>query len=242
MAQICLWYVLNPWFSTLYPTFTTSTHNLMKTAITTLALALLTAAGILATTTDAQAQNRVRTGIKGGLSASTLQFNNVDLTSRKERIGFHAGLFTQIPVGSAFAIQPELLYVNKGASSGYRFLGQDNRASFNLNYIDLPVLATIKLGDAVEIQAGPYVSYLLNTGVSNTGGTTINTAFNVGTDQFNRLDYGLAGGLNIYFGQVLLGARYTQGLQQIANSTASRAIFNNAKNGVGMLSIGYSFN
>ncbi|MEZ0483261.1 porin family protein [Fibrella aquatica] len=212
----------------------------MKTSITTLALALLTAAGILSNNTDAQAQNRVRTGIKGGLSASTLQFNEVDFSNRKERIGFHAGVFTQIPVGSAFAIQPELLYVNKGASTDYRALGQNGEASFNLNYVDLPVLATFKLGNAVELQAGPYAGYLLNSGFSTTG--AVNTGLSLGTDQFNRVDYGLAGGLNVYFGQVLLGVRYTQGLQQIANTTASRAIFDNAKNGVGLLSVGYSFN
>lgn len=214
----------------------------MKRSIKTFTLALLTAAGFLATHEDVQAQSRVRTGIKGGLSASTLQFNEVDFTNRKERIGFHAGVFTQIPVGSAFAIQPELLYVNKGASTDYRTLGQDSRASFNLNYIDLPVLATLKLGDAVEIQAGPYASYLLNSNVSNSGGILGNSAINIGADQFNRVDYGLAGGLNIYFGQVLLGVRYTQGLQRIANTSTSQAIFSNAKNGVGLLSVGYSFN
>ena len=210
----------------------------MKTTIKTLALALLTATGLF---TNANAQNQVRTGIKGGLSASTLQFNEVDFSSRKERIGFHAGVFTQIPLGSAFAIQPELLYVNKGASSGYRTLGQDSRASFNLNYIEVPVLATLKLGNTVELQAGPYASYLLNSGVKNTGGILGSSAINFNSDQFNRLDYGLAGGLNVYFGQVLLGVRYTQGLQQIANTTASRAVFSNAKNGVGLLSVGYSF-
>lgn len=212
----------------------------MKIAIKTLALAALTAAGLL--TTDAQAQSRVRTGIKGGLSASTLQFNSVDFSNRKERIGFHAGVFTQIPVGSAFAIQPELLYTNKGASSNYRSPGQDGNASFNLNYIDLPVLATLKLGDAVEIQAGPYAGYLLNSGVSNSGGILGNSAINLGTDQFNRFDYGLAGGVNVYFGQVLLGVRYSQGLQKIANTAAARTVFDNAKNGVGLLSVGYSFN
>lgn len=220
----------------------TSTLNVMKNSVKTIAAAALMTLGFLATDHNAQAQTRVRTGIKGGLSASTLQFNNIDLTDRKERIGFHAGLFTQIPVGSAFAIQPELLYSNKGASSNYRALSQDSRASFNLNYVELPVLATIKLGNAAEIQAGPYVSYLLNSNVSNTGGILGNSSINLNADQFNRLDYGLAGGVNVYFGQLLLGLRYAQGLQPIANTTASRAVFDNAKNGVGYLSIGYSFN
>jgi hypothetical protein len=213
--------------------------NAMKTSFKTIVAAALAAVGLMVAPA-AEAQVRTRTGIKGGLSASTLQFDNVDFSDRKERIGFHAGVFTQVPLGAAFAIQPELLYINKGVSSGYRALGQDSRASFNLNYVELPVLATIKLGNAAEIQAGPYASYLLNSNVSNTGGVLGNSTINLSADQFNRLDYGLAGGLNIYFGQLLLGVRYAQGLQRIANTTASQAIFGNAKNGVGLLSVGYS--
>ena len=53
---------------------------------------------------EVAAQTTRRTGIKGGLNASTLYLDNVD--DRNERIGFHVGLFTQIPVTSFFAIQP----------------------------------------------------------------------------------------------------------------------------------------
>ncbi|MBO0936613.1 PorT family protein [Fibrella sp. HMF5335] len=212
----------------------------MKTYLKIGALAAI-AAGLTLHTTDASAQTRPRTGIKAGLSASSLFYDNTSLNDRKERIGFHAGVFTQVPVGSAFAIQPELLYINKGASAGYNVLGSTGRNSFNINYLELPVLATLKLGDFAEIQAGPYVGYLLNSNVKSEG-SLLSTGTNLNPDQFNRVDYGLAGGVNVFFGQLLVGVRYEQGIQKIANTTASRAVLNNARNGVGLLSIGYSFN
>ncbi|MBO0934640.1 porin family protein [Fibrella aquatilis] len=213
----------------------------MKKYIKLGALAAIAAAGLSLYSTTANAQTRPRTGIKAGLSASSLFYDNANATDKKERIGFHAGVFTQLPIGSAFAIQPELLYINKGASSGYSAIGNTGRNSFNLNYAELPVLATIKLGNFADIQAGPYVGYLLSSNVK-TEGSLGNVGVNLNPDQFNRVDYGLAGGVNVYFGQLLIGARYEQGLQKIANTTASQAVLNNARNGVGLLSIGYSFN
>ena len=205
------------------------------------ALAVLATAGLTLQTNDVAAQTRPRTGIKAGLSASSLFYDNTGFNDRKERIGFHAGVFTQVPVGSAFAIQPELLYINKGSSAGYSTAVGSGRNSFNLNYVELPVLATIKLGDFAEIQAGPYVGYLLNSNLK-TEGSLLTTGADLNPDQFNRVDYGLAGGVNVFVGKLLIGARYEQGIQKIANSTASRALLNNARNGVGLLSIGYSFN
>ena len=103
----------------------------------------------------------VRTGIKGGLNASSLFYDRQGVSNKSERIGFHAGVFTQVPLGEFFAIQPELLYMTKGASADYNVAGFLNGTNtFRLNYAEIPVLATFKLGQTVELQAGPYVSYL----------------------------------------------------------------------------------
>jgi hypothetical protein len=133
------------------------------------------------------------------------------------------------------------LYTTKGAAADYNLLGARGRNTFQLNYAELPVLATFKLGQAVELQAGPYAAYLLNSNLNSNGdfGTGISA---INRDNFNKVDYGLAGGINLYLGQFLIGARYSQGLQKIANSGTAELLLNNAKNSVGMLTIGYSFN
>lgn len=189
----------------------------------------------------AQSTTRVRAGIKGGFNASTLYYENANANDRRERYGFHAGVFAQIPAGDYFAIQPELLYTTKGASANYNILTLTGRNTFRLDYAELPVLATFKLGNTAEIQAGPYAAYLLNSKISSSGDLG-NGAAQLNRDAFNKFDYGLAGGLNLYFGKAFVGVRYGQGLQRIANSTISRTILGNAKNGVGMITLGVSLN
>jgi Outer membrane protein beta-barrel domain len=214
----------------------------MKTSMKTLVAAAILATGAsLMSTADVKAQGRVRTGLKGGLNASSLFYDNQGVNNKHERIGFHAGVFTQIPAGEFFAIQPELLYTTKGASADYNIVGFNGTNTFKLNYAELPVLATFKLGQAVELQAGPYVSYLLNSNLTSNGDFGTGRGA-INRDNFNKVDYGIAGGLNIYFGKAFIGARYEQGLQRIANSGAAQTLLGNAKNGVGLLSVGFSVN
>ena len=205
------------------------------------AAALLAFGASLLSFSDAAAQGKVRTGLKGGLNASSLFYDGQGISNKNERIGFHVGVFTQVSVSEFFAIQPELLYTTQGASADYNVLGFNGTNTFKLNYAELPVLATFKLGQAVELQAGPYVSYLLNSNINSNG--DLNTGTNtINRDNFNKVDYGVAGGLNIYFGRAFVGARYEQGLQRIANRGLARTLLGNAKNGVGLISVGFSIN
>ena len=214
----------------------------MNTQMRTLLVAtlLITGASMLSPS-DAVAQGKARTGLKGGLNASSLFYNGQGVSNKNERIGFHAGVFTQVPVSEFFAIQPELLYMTKGASADYNILGFNGANTFKLNYAELPVLATFKLGQAVELQAGPYVSYLLNSNINSNGDFGVGTN-TINRGNFNKIDYGVAGGLNIYFGKAFVGARYEQGLQRIANSGAARTLLGSAKNSVGLVSVGFSIN
>lgn len=205
-----------------------------------LAAVLITGAVVFAGS-DAIAQGRARVGLKGGLNASSLFYDSQGASNKNERIGFHAGVFAQVPVSEFFAVQPELLYMTKGASATYNVLGFNGQNTFKLNYAELPVLATFKLGQSVELQAGPYVSYLLNSNVNSNGDFGTGTSA-INRDNFNKVDYGLAGGLNIFFGNAFVGVRYEQGLQQIATGGAAKTILGNAKNGVGLLSVGFSLN
>jgi len=187
---------------------------------------------------DVQAQTRPRFGLKGGFNATTLNIENG--SDRKERYGFHVGVFTQIPVAPTVAIQPELLYTTKGASAAYNALGASGRNTFGLNYVELPVLATFKLGRTADLQLGPYAGYLLRSSVK-TEGDLGSVVRDINTDNFNRFDYGLAGGFNLYFGPVLVGLRYGQGLNRIADSGGASVLLGNARNTTGMVSVGVAF-
>ncbi|CCH55479.1 hypothetical protein BN8_04738 [Fibrisoma limi BUZ 3] len=214
----------------------------MKRPFNTFLLTAAIAVGSYALqSTNVQAQSTARVGIKGGFNASTLYYDSDGVNDKNERYGFHAGVFAQIPAGDFFAIQPELLYTTKGASGNYNILGINGTNTFRLNYAELPVLATFKLGNTVDLQLGPYVAYLLNSDINSNGDFGTGVA-RIDRDNFNKVDYGVAGGLNLYLGKALIGVRYGQGIQRIADSGVARTILGNAKNGVGMISIGYSFN
>lgn len=184
-----------------------------------------------------------RFGVKGGVNLSQLYVNGVDVESKGNKVGLHGGLWAKIPTGDIFAVQPELLYTNNGSRVNYRAstaLGiQGSEVRFNLNYIQLPVLASLTLGP-ISIQAGPYASYLIGANVKNLEvDNAINptTVADLNEDNFNRVDYGLAGGIAFDIKGFQLGARYNHGLREVSNSGLAGLLTNNAKNGVAQVYI-----
>jgi hypothetical protein len=177
-----------------------------------------------------------KSGIKGGLNMSNLYLDNV--TDQNARLGFNVGVFGQLLSSETFAIQPELLYSTKGSNAQYG--GAINQQiTYNLNYLDMPVLAVFKLGESAEIHLGGYASYLLNANISYKGD------FVNGTDPINKanlksFDYGFSGGLGANFGDIQVGARYNFGFVKIANSNAARSIIGDAKNSCAQVYIAFN--
>jgi hypothetical protein len=179
-----------------------------------------------------------RFGVKAGLNLSQLYVSGVDVEDRRNKVGIHGGLWAKIPTGDLFAIQPELLYTNNGSRISYQAttvsgLG-GSEVRFNMNYIQLPILASLTLGP-ISIQAGPYVSYLLNANVKNVeldNAVDPTTIAELNENSFHRVDYGLAGGIAFDIKGFQLGARYNHGLRETSQNGLSGLLPNNAKNGV----------
>jgi hypothetical protein len=174
-----------------------------------------------------------RAGIKGGLNASN--FINDEITDKNGRFGFHAGVYGQLFVSEGFAVQPEVNFSTKGNRTTTEFGLIDQETKFNLNYIDIPVLAVFKLGPAVEIHFGPYWSYLVGASIDNDG-DILDDFSELDRDNFTKWDYGLAGGIGFNINNLQIGARYNYGMKEIADSDAARAMLgSNAKNSVGQI-------
>jgi hypothetical protein len=184
------------------------------------------------------AQSNTRMGIKGGLNVSNLFIDNV--TDENARIGFQVGLYGQIFSSETFAIQPELLYSTKGSTNQYSNGLLSEEVQYNLNYLDLPVLAVFKLGPSVEIHLGGYASYLLNANISYSGDVA-NGTDQIDKDNLTSFDYGLSGGLGVNFSSVQVGVRYNYGLVKIAESDAARALLGDAKNSCGQVFLAFNF-
>lgn len=194
--------------------------------------------GILLITPFFASAQSAKAGVKGGVNFSNLFIDEVD--DENMRIGFHAGVYGEflLPSGT-IGIRPELLYSAKGAKGTYNFAGIDGEYKFNLDYIDLPVLLVFKLGDKVDIHAGPYVGYLINTSVTSEGDLGEYDE-DIDRDNFNSFDFGLSGGIAFNFNPVSVGLRYNYGLTKIADSDVADEVLGNAKNGVGQVFISFN--
>ena len=178
-----------------------------------------------------------RRGIKGGLNVSNLYLENVN--DENARFGLNLGFYGQILSTDVFAIQPELLFSTKGSRWVYSGIIKQN-VTLNLNYLDVPVLAVIKLGKTAEIHAGPYVGFLLSANTKYEGDLSNGTS-EIDRDDLNTVDFGLAGGFGLNFGDVQIGARYNYGLTQLAKSSSAKSALGDSKNSTAQLYIAFNF-
>lgn len=180
---------------------------------------------------------KARAGIKGGLNVSNLITD--DVNDKNPRYGFHAGIYGQLFANEGFAIQPELNFSTKGNKVETQFGVIDQETKFNLSYLDVPVLAVFKLGNAAEIHAGAYWAYLVGANI-DTDGDLRDGFVDLDRDNFDDWDYGLVGGVGFNLGDIQIGARYNYGLNTIARSAGARAMLGSTKNSVGQIYLAFN--
>ena len=208
----------------------------MKKKFKYLSMASLILAGVFSSVV-ATAQTP-RMGVKGGLNISNLYVDDVD--DENARIGFNIGVYGQLLSTDKFALQPELLFSTKGAEFESDGL-IDQTAKFNLNYLDLPVLAVIKLGESAEIHLGAYAGYLLSANISYDGDLGSGNE-DLDRDNFRSFDYGLVGGFGLNFSAIQVGTRYNLGLAKIADGDVAESILGDAKNSNAQVYIAFNLN
>jgi hypothetical protein len=180
----------------------------------------------------------VNFGVKGGLNLSNLYIDEEDIDDENSRLGFHVGFVSQFMLAETFGIQPEFLFSTKGAEAVYSGL-INQTVNFNINYIDVPVLLVFRPIPVMEIQAGPYFGFLLNSNIEYSG--TVAGTDELDRDHFNTLDYGLAGGVAFNFAGIQAGVRYNLGLQKLASSSAANVLLGDSKHSYGQLFIALRF-
>ena len=198
-----------------------------------LALGLISITGI-------QAQEKTASyGFKGGLNFSNLYTDNVD--DNNVLTGFNAGLYAKFPISKGIAIQPEISYTTKGAELVYNNAFVKGVAKFNVNYIEVPVLLVMNITDNLNLHVGPYAAYMVSGKTSNDS-NLISTQRELDTNDFNKFDAGLAGGLGIDLDVVNFGVRYNYGLTKIAKQSNTSFISSDAKNSVLSVYVGLRLN
>lgn len=140
-------------------------------------------------------RGHVNLGVKGGVNV--YNYNN---TKYDQLSGFHVGLLGHIHLNSQWAIQPELLYSNQGASLA--------DTKYILDYINIPVLLQYMFDNGFRLQAGPQVGILLRAD---------------NRDNLNPIDFGVSVGTSYVVPSTGFGidARYNIGLSNINKNDAT---------------------
>ncbi len=137
-------------------------------------------------------------GFEGGTSLAYL--NGPDVSPLfGSRLGVVAGGFAHLGLLPGLALQPEVLYAQKGAQTS------DGSTAYELNYVEIPVLVEVSL-------ALP----LLNPGVL-LGPSFDGNVMTTGLQNINPVDIGVVGGLQLHFEPILLSGRYEMGLTNVAS-------------------------
>lgn len=170
----------------------------------------------LSTTLKAQETDEPRFGFRGGLNFTNLNGGDGDKTD--QLLGFNLGVFGKFPIGEVFSIQPELYYTTKGSKVTYSrpILGTtvEGTVKYKLDYIELPIMFVANFAKNINVQLGPYASYLLKSKANN---ETPESLFTFNEKDYNKLDAGLAGGVGIDIGNLGIGARYYYGFLKVGN-------------------------
>lgn len=191
--------------------------------------------------TSSESMLTPKVGVKGGVNFSNLFVD--DVQDENLKAGLNLGLFAKFPVTRGISVQPELLYSSKGSTITYTNLLGNGKYRFNLNYIELPVLAVINVAKNFNVHVGPYASYLASANIKQKIEDAENPEINAFKEEdFNRIDYGLVGGIGFDVQNFTLGARYNYGLHEVGkkDNLTSRAL-KDSKNGVISFYVGYGF-
>jgi len=157
-------------------------------------------------TTFAQ-QNKWDVGIVGGPGITALRMKNWPLSPPSPTIGFYIGFSGRYNFNEHFAIHTEFAFDRKGTSEKITFTDPSGnetgigKAINQLNYLTLPILFRAAIGNKVKyfLQAGPYLSFLLNQ-TSKYSSTLDDPMYNFhenGTSYMPSMDFGIVTGIGM---------------------------------------------
>lgn len=213
-------------------------------ALTTLALASPAFAGPVA----------IHPGLKAGMSVSNFSGNLHDLANLDTRSQMTFGGYVRFDVARTFSLQPEIVYVPKGAkstSTAVDSLGNPLgtiTSTYKLNYLEFPVLAKVRFPMAGKLSpnlfVAPTAALNLVRKIENEGPAG---AIPAGAeemdlkDEVEKFDFGgsIGGGMDLGMGpgQLSLDARYDLGLREIFTAAGAA----NDKNRTLTVTLGYTF-
>lgn len=147
-------------------------------------------------------------GVKGGANYSNQYDSKTSDFTSTSKFGVAAGAFLGIPIGKYIGVQPEIHFSQKGFKAEGKVLGSPYDLTRTTNYIDVPLLLTIKPIEYVSIVAGPQYSYLIkqkDVFSNNIFSTEQTQQFD--NENLRKNVLGFVGGLDINVKNLVIGLR-----------------------------------
>jgi len=214
----------------------------------------ITAITVFAAATSAQTSFGVTAGVINstwkGDALNSLN-NVIDLSqgfiTTKSKTGFTIGGYASIPVSEVISFEPGIAYAQKGYTmkgdlkiDALKFLGANASAKVEAHYIDVPLMLKATVAKGLNIYAGPQLSYMAKSNLHVNAGilgiSLYNSRLDI-TDNFNRIDAGVSGGIGYQFNNGLnIKAMYDHGLAKLDKNENFKAYNRDFK-----VTVGFTF-
>ena len=183
----------------------------MKKTIFTVFAAIAIVIGAKAQETEAKSDtgnnNTITLGVKLGANLSNVYDSEGEDFVADAKLGFVAGGFITIPLGNLFAIQPEVLFSQKGFKGSGTLLGSPYSFTRTTNYLDIPLFAAIRPTQNFTILAGPQFSYLMSQKDEFNGVVNQTQQDDFNNDNIRKNTLCFIGGVDVSFDKLVIGAR-----------------------------------
>ena len=147
-------------------------------------------------------------GVKVGANYSNVYDSEGEDFVADPKFGLALGGFLSIPLGKFIGVQPEILFSQKGFKSSGTFFGSTYEMTRTTNYIDVPLLFSVKPIPQISLLFGPQFSYLLSQKDEFTGGTiTATQEDDFNNDNLRKNTFGLTGGADFNVDNLVISLR-----------------------------------
>ena len=154
-------------------------------------------------------------GLKAGANFSNVYDTQGDQFAADGKLGFAGGVFLEVPLSDYLGIRTEILYSQKGFKATGQYLSVPYTFTRSSDYIDVPVLITLKPVPMFSINVGPQFSFLTKqTDVFSSTILTTEQQQAFSNDNYRKNLMSLTAGVALDFGKVVLDVRANYDLQR----------------------------
>ncbi len=159
-------------------------------------------------------------GVKAGISLGNIEWADGVMAEGVDnplKIGITGGFTMEMPLGP-IAFGAEALYTQKGEKLTLGDISQ----SFNLDYIEIPVMGKFTVAPMVKVYGGLSTGFLVSAKMAiDVDGEEDDVDMK---DAFNSVELGAIAGFQVQISKIIIDARYNHGLTNIMKENDGDAI------------------